>query len=109
MAQSKHKQITFEKIATNGHFPMVLHVDFGKHILTPKVPSQENYFTSIIKSRQFGLYNAGEHKYYVFVWPENVARKEDDEVCSYLYYTIFQNKRMRLCGVAPPTNNFRKT
>ena len=26
-----------------------------------------------------------------------------------LYYTYLQNKRMRRCGVAPPTNNFRKT
>ena len=24
-------------------------------------------------------------------------------------YTYLQNKRMRRCGVAPPTNNFRKT
>ena len=24
-------------------------------------------------------------------------------------YTLLQNKRMRRCGVAPPTNNFRKT
>ena len=85
MTQSKHKQITFEKIATNAHFPVVLHVDFGKHILTPKVSSQENYFTSKLKSRQFGLYNAGEHKYYVFVWPEHVAGKGADEVCSCLY------------------------
>ena len=25
------------------------------------------------------------------------------------FYTYLQNKRMRRCGVAPPTNNFRKT
>ena len=28
--------------------------------------------------------------------------------CRYIY-TYLQNKRMRRCGVAPPTNNFRKT
>ena len=34
---------------------------------------------------------------YVYV---SVAKKE---------YTYLQNKRMRRCGVPPPTNNFRKT
>ena len=29
-------------------------------------------------------------------------------MCSTSKYTYLRNKRMRRCGVAPPTNNFRK-
>ena len=67
---------------------LTLQLDFDKSLKTPKVPAQDAYYSSRIRTHLLGIYCANNGKIYRFFYDETTGTTGPNEVISLLDYLI---------------------
>ena len=69
---------------------LTLHMDFHKSLPTPKVSSQDWYYSKKLRTSLMGIYCANQELIHCFMYDESIAGAGPNEVISILDY--FLNK-----------------
>ena len=67
---------------------LTLQLDFDKTLKTPKVSSQDSYFSAKLKTHHLGMYCASDDHIYCFLYDETVGSTGPNEVISLLDHLL---------------------
>lgn len=67
---------------------ITLHLDFHKSLPTPKVSSQDWYYSKKLRTNLLGIYCANQQVIHCFMYDESIAGTGPNEVISILDYTL---------------------
>lgn len=69
---------------------LTLQLDFDKSLRTPKITSQDCYFSAKLRTHHLGMYCANDDNIYCFLYDECTASSGPNEVISLLDYLLIQ-------------------
>lgn len=64
-------------------------MDFQKNLSMPNITTNDVYYKRQLTLNLFNIHELSTSKSYFFCYPETVAKKGSDEVCSFLNHYIF--------------------
>lgn len=64
-------------------------MDFQKNLSMPNITTNDVYYKRQLTLNLFNIHELSTSKSYFFCYPESIAKKGSDEVCSFLHHYIF--------------------